>query len=182
MKRPAAAKAKAAAKSKTTEKSRKDKEEDGKENQAELPAKAKKSGKRPPAKDLGEEKPEDVNAKKVRKEKTQKDSPPPTDKPKTATWAGRWWPSDDLGNKKFQAIRQVYMEFCAHKLRSQAALASVFFSQVSKAFQKKEIAAEAPLEEFIACAELEVDSFMASDRARCSASNFHFLLGLLVKL
>lgn len=182
MKRPAAkpkAKTKAAAKSKPTEKTRKQK--DGKEAKEELPAKPKKGEKRPAEHDLPEDE-KDKKARKAKKETAEKDSPPSTEKPKTATWAGRWWPSDDHGSKKFQAIRHVYMEFCAHKLRSQAALASSFFSQVSKALQKKEIAAEAPLEEFIACAELEVDSFMASDRARCSASNFHFVLGLLVKL
>ena len=205
MKRPAA-KTKAAAKTKPAEKTKQEKktknkeDENGKgeveveerpdkrrrkqpEQEQEPAAEPKRRAKRPASKDASTTKPKDGKDKKTKKEKdtAEKDAAPAAEKPKTATWAGRWWPSDDLGSKKFQAIRHVYMEFCAHKLRSQSALASVFFTHVSKSFQKKEIAAEAPLEEFIACAELEVDSFMATDRARCSAY-FHFRLSIEIKL
>ena len=84
----------------------------------------------------------------------------------TATWAGRWVPSDPVAKMKFDAIRKVYEECCAGKLKSQSMLATHFYTACNKAFVLQEVGDDAPMEKFIEIAELEVDGFMSSDRVR----------------
>ena len=93
---------------------------------------------------------------------------------KRKTWASRWVPTCPIALKKFESIRKVYEECCASKLRGQSTLQSPFFSQCTKAFASQNISDDAPMEDFIACAELQVDAFMASDAARCSAFNLYW--------
>ncbi len=90
---------------------------------------------------------------------------------KRKTWASRWVPTCPIALKKFDSIRKVFEECCASKLRSQSTMQSPFFTQCTKAFASQNISDDAPMEDFIACAELQVDGFLASDAARCSAFN-----------
>lgn len=92
---------------------------------------------------------------------------------KRKTWASRWVPTCPIALKKFESIRKVFEECCAPKLRSQSTLQSPFFMQCTKAFASQNISDDAPMEDFIACAELQVDAFMASDPARRSAFNLY---------
>lgn len=126
---------------------------------------------------------------KPKRTKTQKDDPETAEPAKkgegkagrkAATWASRWLPTCPIARKKFDAIRKVYEECCAHKLRSQSTLQSPFFMQCSKAFVAQEISDDAPAEDFVACAELQDDAFVATDAARNSALNF--VVKKLVKL
>lgn len=74
--------------------------------------------------------------------------------------------ADPVAKMKFDAIRKVYEECCAGKLKSQSMLATHFYTACNKAFVLQEVGDDAPMEKFIEIAELEVDAFMSSDRVR----------------
>ena len=168
------AKAKAKAKSKVTKKKddAKDKKDakgsgKGKKPVKEDPKTAKRKGSAKDHEGEVEQQPKKQPKRKAKEEIGEDAEAPAAPAKKTpATWAGRWLPTDPIAMKKFDAIRKVFNEACAPKIRSQSTLQSPFFMQCSKAFKSQEIADDAAIEEFIACAELQVDSFMKTERVR----------------
>lgn len=91
--------------------------------------------------------------------KTAAASPPPKKLPKT--WAGRWIPYDKpVQLAKFNAIKQVFEEFLAKKLKSQSSFQPSWFLACSNAFRSHNFDGEVEFDQLVAVAELEVESFL----------------------
>ena len=89
-------------------------------------------------------------------------SPPPEKLPKT--WARRWIPYDKpVELAKFRAIKQVFEEFLAKKLKAQSSFQPAWFVVVSDAFRTHNFHGEVEFDQLVAVAELEVESFLKRD-------------------
>lgn len=90
------------------------------------------------------------------------------DKKESKTWAGRWIPAADPQRKRFMAIKAVYEEFSAKKIRRQSFFATVFFKTCSMAFLDRDLTDESTYEDFVGVAEECAGSFLTSEAVRNS--------------
>ena len=88
--------------------------------------------------------------------------------PHIRTWAGRWVPADNgLPRTKMMAIKHVFDEFVAPKVSSPSTLSSPFYKLCVNAFRAGNIdKVETPESEFVACAELQVSTFLLDENTR----------------
>ena len=86
---------------------------------------------------------------------------------KVKTWAGRWIPTDAHQYIRMMAIKEVFDTHISKKVRTASSLQSPFFTHCTRAFKSKDMELEHTThEEWVAAAEIEVDSFLQTDAAR----------------
>ena len=99
-------------------------------------------------------------------------------KTEAKTWAGRWIPEDPVGLSKYRAIRKVFEEALASKLKRQSAMQSPFYKLCGQAFREaKLVDGHAKYEDYVAVAELQVEPFLQDESVRaCAPVNTWLLL------
>lgn len=86
------------------------------------------------------------------------------EKPQSRTWAGRWIPSDPAALARFDAIRSVFTDFISRKVKAPSSLQNPFFTLCNTVFAS--LSPNAEKKEFVACAKLQVEKFLASEKVR----------------
>lgn len=89
-------------------------------------------------------------------------------KEEAKTWAGRWIPEEGLARTKMMAIRKVYEQCIARKIRSQSTFQNQFFVRCGRAFKNAGIAdnEDTTVSDFQAAAEGEVAEFLQLEAVR----------------
>ena len=108
---------------------------------------------------------------KNEEEKVPEDPPvPPAKKARgeSKTWAGRWVPTDPHELKKFNSIRNVFMQRLQPKLKSPSSFQKGFFKFCSQAFKQSDLTGQSTAAEFTAVAEAQVDEYMKCEEVRNS--------------
>ena len=97
-------------------------------------------------------------------------------KTEAKTWAGRWIPEDPVGLSKYRAIRKVFEEALASKLKRQSAMQSPFYKLCGQAFREaKLVDGHAKYEDYVAVAELQVEPFLKDESVRAWGSCQHLV-------
>ena len=99
------------------------------------------------------------NNDKGKDDKNDKKASPAGDGP--ATWAGRWIPTEEPALSKFKAIQIAFNDGICHRVKGQSLLQSPFFKLCNAAF--KSLSATAKMEDYIACAKMQVDKFLQEE-------------------
>ena len=121
-----------------------------------------KIGKKPSKKADGADK-IDEKKDKPQKKKKKKTADEET-KPQSRTWAGRWIPSEPAALDRFDAIRSVFMDYIAPKVKAPSSLQNAYFTLCNTAFAS--LSPNAEKKEFVACAKLQVEKFLATEKVR----------------
>ncbi len=121
----------------------------------------------------------DSKGKNSRNAKTDPVEKKEDDKKESKTWAGRWIPTSDPQRKRFMAIKSVYDESLAKKIRRQSYFATVFFKTCSVAFHDRGLTDESTYEDFVGVAEECVSSFLTSEAVRNSTYSSKTLFNML---
>ena len=80
------------------------------------------------------------------------------------TWAGRWTPTEPVALAKFQAIRNVFLNSIAPRVKAPSSLQNSFFKMVNGSF--KTLSPNATESDYVACAKKNVELFLAEDHVR----------------
>ena len=114
--------------------------------------------------------------------KQKADDAKPVEKPDgeskvPATWAGRWFPTCPHQKRKFLAMKQVFDEVVAPKVKAQSSLTNPWVKICHAAFKKHGLVdiEKTTSQEYVAIAEVEVSSFMQSEMVRSSLVNLKIL-------
>lgn len=107
-----------------------------------------------------------VKAKASSKSKPGKKTKEDGESKETRTWAGRWIPTEEgVPLLKFQAIRQVFNENIAARVKAQSSLQSPYFKICQQAFSSLN-ANDASYADYVACAKRQVEKFLSQENVR----------------
>ena len=113
-----------------------------------------------------------AKAKQAAKSKKNEDGEDLADDSKKvpATWAGRWIPSVDGPQKtRMLAIKKVFEESIAKKLKRQSLFQSPFFKMASQECART-LPKDATFEDYVGCAEVQVADFLRDEKVRSLAT------------
>ena len=91
------------------------------------------------------------------------------------TWGGRWIPTEEgVPLLKFQAVRQVFNENIAGRVKAQSSFQSPFFKLCQQAFRSLN-ANDASYADYVACAKRQVEKFLSEENVR-NCANYDVLI------
>ncbi len=147
------------------------------EETVEVEVKGEKGGKRPKAKakaKAASNKPKETKPELTDRKKKSEDKKTKSEDKKTEdddgeaslprTWAGRWTPTEPVALAKFQAIRNVFLNSIAPRVKAPSSLQNSFFKMVNGSF--KTLSPNATESDYVACAKKNVELFLAEDHVR----------------